>query len=104
SRRRHTRLQGDWSSDVCSSDLMTIRVKVITTAAILIVLPGAMSNCLAQSGDSGGKQLSVERIYSQPSLSGRLLSGMTWMPDGARSEERRVGKECRCGWGQAMCK
>src|SRR5256885_5696284 len=24
SRRRHTRLQGDWSSDVCSSDLLTI--------------------------------------------------------------------------------
>src|ERR1039457_1241638 len=24
SRRRHTRLQGDWSSDVCSSDLFTI--------------------------------------------------------------------------------
>src|SRR5256885_16340725 len=23
SRRRHTRLQGDWSSDVCSSDLQT---------------------------------------------------------------------------------
>src|SRR5256885_12990880 len=23
SRRRHTRLQGDWSSDVCSSDLYT---------------------------------------------------------------------------------
>src|SRR5256885_6202968 len=26
SRRRHTRLQGDWSSDVCSSDLLTISV------------------------------------------------------------------------------
>src|SRR5256885_8556564 len=25
SRRRHTRLQGDWSSDVCSSDLATTR-------------------------------------------------------------------------------
>src|SRR5256885_9632990 len=25
SRRRHTRLQGDWSSDVCSSDLDDIR-------------------------------------------------------------------------------
>src|SRR2546426_11272638 len=25
SRRRHTRLQGDWSSDVCSSDLPTSR-------------------------------------------------------------------------------
>src|SRR5688500_19512741 len=27
SRRRHTRLQGDWSSDVCSSDLMEKREK-----------------------------------------------------------------------------
>src|SRR5205807_6846171 len=26
SRRRHTRLQGDWSSDVCSSDLLAIGV------------------------------------------------------------------------------
>src|SRR2546426_3483462 len=25
SRRRHTRLQGDWSSDVCSSDLLNSR-------------------------------------------------------------------------------
>src|SRR5256885_2709917 len=25
SRRRHTRLQGDWSSDVCSSDLFVVR-------------------------------------------------------------------------------
>src|SRR3989454_4722340 len=24
SRRRHTRLQGDWSSDVCSSDLLLV--------------------------------------------------------------------------------
>src|SRR5256885_8548951 len=27
SRRRHTRLQGDWSSDVCSSDLVQIGVR-----------------------------------------------------------------------------
>src|SRR5256885_8906395 len=27
SRRRHTRLQGDWSSDVCSSDLRELRVR-----------------------------------------------------------------------------
>src|SRR5256885_5800212 len=26
SRRRHTRLQGDWSSDVCSSDLAVFRL------------------------------------------------------------------------------
>src|SRR5256885_11015421 len=29
SRRRHTRLQGDWSSDVCSSDLAFAFVKVV---------------------------------------------------------------------------
>src|SRR6266446_7324483 len=28
SRRRHTRLQGDWSSDVCSSDLADISVNL----------------------------------------------------------------------------
>src|SRR6266446_199301 len=27
SRRRHTRLQGDWSSDVCSSDLDEVEVR-----------------------------------------------------------------------------
>src|SRR5256885_11414323 len=34
SRRRHTRLQGDWSSDVCSSDLVS-------------VLAGATGDCAA---------------------------------------------------------
>src|SRR2546426_2797319 len=29
SRRRHTRLQGDWSSDVCSSDLLGARADAI---------------------------------------------------------------------------
>src|ERR1022692_3272705 len=27
SRRRHTRLQGDWSSDVCSSDLVNLGLR-----------------------------------------------------------------------------
>src|ERR1039457_3583765 len=34
SRRRHTRLQGDWSSDVCSSDLVDVRVFSATNADI----------------------------------------------------------------------
>src|SRR5256885_9866965 len=29
SRRRHTRLQGDWSSDVCSSDLLLVALSRI---------------------------------------------------------------------------
>src|SRR5256885_8759461 len=32
SRRRHTRLQGDWSSDVCSSDLDSITTDHISPA------------------------------------------------------------------------
>src|ERR671937_1811945 len=33
SRRRHTRLQGDWSSDVCSSDLLVSGYAFHTTAS-----------------------------------------------------------------------
>src|SRR2546426_4087966 len=29
SRRRHTRLQGDWSSDVCSSDLKAVPIELL---------------------------------------------------------------------------
>src|SRR5256885_12884322 len=32
SRRRHTRLQGDWSSDVCSSDLAWRAPSIVTWA------------------------------------------------------------------------
>src|SRR6266481_9383032 len=36
----------------------------------------------AQQPTSAGKALTVERIYSQPSLSGRLTPGLAWTPDG----------------------
>src|SRR6266850_3815364 len=38
SRRRHTRLQGDWSSDVCSSDLDAIRIPMMVLAFLGAVL------------------------------------------------------------------
>src|SRR6266446_9925408 len=37
SRRRHTILQGDWSSDVCSSDLETLPARVVAIEAALEV-------------------------------------------------------------------
>src|SRR5438876_12421036 len=59
SRRRHTRWTGDWSSDVCSSDLWRI----------------------------------------SPFIAGKSRTSLGWSsrrgPE--RSEERRVGKECRSG-------
>src|SRR5256885_4709074 len=39
SRRRHTRLQGDWSSDVCSSDLMMRRDDSVSSEDICLVDP-----------------------------------------------------------------
>src|SRR2546426_6783335 len=36
SRRRHTRLQGDWSSDVCSSDLPIMNI--LTSASLSLCL------------------------------------------------------------------
>src|SRR5437762_9597393 len=67
SRRRHTRYIGDWSSDVCSSDL----------------------------GDRHrDAALALDRHpvgAGAPPLAARLdFAG--------RSEERRVGKECRSRW------
>src|SRR5690348_18232193 len=68
SRRRHTRWTGDWSSDVCSSDLARSRGQPAR-------VPG-----------------SRPRVVSAPDRGrhGRLQQ--------RRSEERRVGKECRSRW------
>src|SRR3712207_7384480 len=79
SRRRHTRYWRDWSSDVCSSDLF---------------YPMPPSSTPLGSGEP------LER------LAGYRLGhgvGAVELPVAdrvalARSEERRVGKECRSRW------
>ena len=38
----------------------------------------------AQSSASPAKELTVERIYSAPSLSGHLTEGIEWTPDSKR--------------------
>src|SRR5256885_5419221 len=85
SRRRHTRLQGDWSSDVCSSDL-----------GLLVnfqILSGYVNDAPA------GKSLLLDfgDITPGSSLHGRwnMVSSLAGK---FRSEERRVGKECRSRW------
>ena len=61
--------QCDWSSDVCSSDLET-------TALDLVSFPNA----------SGA-------LFNVATIIGDML-----VEDALRSEERRVGKECRSRW------
>src|SRR5258705_1382126 len=69
SRRRHTRCLSDWSSDVCSSDLAD-------------KLWGAQTQRSLQNFDISGEQQPREIIHALAQ----------------RSEERRVGKECRSRW------
>src|SRR5207302_11468996 len=64
SRSRHTSFSHDWSSDVCSSDLLRVAVSV-----------------------------TAERRPRR-----RLEHVAHLTASHSRSEERRVGKECRCRW------
>src|SRR5688500_19094619 len=87
SRRRHTRLQGDWSSDVCSSDL-----DLCAQIGSLVI------HCQKHAID-------VERwIQTRPHApQGRHQIGQSFEREiltvewNERSEERRVGKEWRAG-------
>src|SRR5256885_4660191 len=38
SRRRHTRLQGDWSSDVCSSDLLLTGLALLPSTVTIVMM------------------------------------------------------------------
>src|SRR5438093_5346403 len=86
SRRRHTRLVSDWSSDVCSSDLS------IDFHAARIPMNKAFRTILPKVS------LSFEFIARDP---GAYLVHCGTPPVLLhRSEERRVGKECRSRWSQ----
>src|SRR5688500_14044658 len=52
SRRRHTRLQGDWSSDVCSSDLVAVGLPAAHRAGQLDGA-GVQQELLGQGGLAG---------------------------------------------------
>src|SRR5256885_9776908 len=89
SRRRHTRLQGDWSSDVCSSDLFFPLLYWPVTAEQPPPSPQAVER-INRYLETGGTILFDTRN------SGEETPGP--FGSGARSEERRVGKECRSRW------
>src|SRR3989454_5606223 len=76
-RRRHTSLQGDWSSDVCSSDL--------DEPLFYYRLHGGN---LFQFGSNAPVKYRRKQTV--------LVALLRTLP--SRSEERRVGKECRSRW------
>src|SRR5256886_12020294 len=88
SRRRHTRFDCDWSSDVCSSDLPSrCPVVDVLDRRLAVAELGAAQPHLKALGIAIGR-LAIKQ-QRQP-FSMREI--------GSRSEERRVGKECRSRW------
>src|SRR5437867_9101692 len=79
SRRRHTRSYGDWSSDVCSSDLEQARIRVQQLSN------KAIRGCVVLTGRCRDIEIDIDTLHADI---GVLLTNH-------RSEERRVGKECR---------
>src|SRR2546426_3742281 len=85
SRRRHTRLQGDWSSDVCSSDL-----EGLPASGSAVDAPGILSldgKVAVVTGASSGIGRAIALAYAAAGAD--VAVG---------SEERRVGKEWRSRW------
>src|SRR2546430_12685974 len=87
SRRRHTRFDCDWSSDVCSSDLTTD----LDPAATERLIWSAVSNDADLASTIAGDTVADIELKAGPELLRQLYPG-------DRSEERRVGKECRSRW------
>src|SRR5690606_40948161 len=92
SRRRHTRFSRDWSSDVCSSDLSL----------------GTMPRTLLVTNDfpprPGGIQSYLHSLATRLPAEDLVVYAPSWERGSGshskfdaeqRSEERRVGKECR---------
>src|SRR2546430_11935181 len=87
SRRRHTRFDCDWSSDVCSSDLDSL-YRLVEGIRLHRQIPGSR---LVITGGAIFESLSSARVIADLALALGVESE-------ARSGERRVGKECRSRW------
>src|SRR2546430_11423983 len=85
SRRRHTRFDCDWSSDVCSSDL------VLLSPALFQKATGGE---IFRMGVWGGKNGTLFPHFPEITKAAEAASDHA----AVRSEERRVGKECRSRW------
>src|SRR5205085_7332042 len=102
SRRRHTRFDCDWSSDVCSSDLARCIGRIGSTG--IRRKKSANTEVKEETAMNWFKNLKISVKLISAFL---ILSGITGVVGYVgienmvklRSEERRVGKECRSrGW------
>src|SRR2546421_1710248 len=87
SRRRHTRSDRDWSSDVCSSDLQRLERRVRGVA--LRFRPGNGARVDERAHQHAVQDAVLRAVDHSAHHPGDFVY---------RSEERRVGKECRSRW------
>src|SRR3712207_8081391 len=90
SRRRHTRYWRDWSSDVCSSDLSNSTTDHVSRSGIISTLAH-----LPSTANLLGRGIFLSPFHITTVHPG-FLSMLRFLE--RRSEERRVGKECRSRW------
>src|SRR5206468_7328923 len=98
--RRHTRSDRDWSSDVCSSDLLLLFFAFFGWEAITHLSAEFRDPARDVPRATLISVGLVTTIYVGVSLA-VVGTGTYGEPDlnrVARSEERRVGKECRSRW------
>src|SRR5207248_4819440 len=96
SRRRHTRSYGDWSSDVCSSDLLSERLHLYQTTS-------SVSSQSKHKATAHPYHVDITKLRQQLRPEQCLLAYFMFQ-EKLRSEERRVGKECRCRWSPCQCR
>src|SRR5207248_8991751 len=95
--RRHTRSYGDWSSDVCSSDLPSggVLLDYKTEAADAVGRANLFARWLPRPCEIALLPVLGElSARARPGVRSRFYSHAGILC-GLRSEERRVGKECR---------
>src|SRR3712207_7954038 len=85
SRRRHTRYWRDWSSDVCSSDLALSNITSISETDVEEI------QRILDAAEEYGTEIDPSAATVNGWLMGMVIAD-------SRSEERRVGKECRSRW------
>src|SRR5690606_39455890 len=97
SRRRHTRFSRDWSSDVCSSDLLEPGGgKHLAGNAGNRAGADFLHVALAQAVEREGAIVSADEARDLKAEVAQNVAHLAVLAL-ARSEERRVGKACRCG-------
>src|SRR5690606_39361716 len=98
-----TRFSRDWSSDVCSSDLLARLLRLSPADRRRLAICGIGAGFTAVFGTPlGGAIFAIEVLFGGAVLYDilfpSLVAGFTAYQVSQRSEERRVGQECRARW------